>query len=125
MALGQREDFEMFSGDDLDLVVTVVDADSAVVNITGADPVRWQLGRLATGAVIGPSHPGQPLVSKAISGGIVVASGISGILTISLDDTDTAALRGGDYYHELEMVLGGKRTTVMYGVVTLRSDLVE
>lgn len=120
-----RQDFELFSGDDLDLTVTVVDAEEAIVDITLAGPVRWQLGRLATGAVISPANPGQPIVSKAIGTGIVLTSGISGIMTISIDDTDTDGLRGGEYYHELELVLGGKRTTVMYGVVTLLSDLVE
>ncbi len=126
MALGaKRGDFEKFSGDDLDLVVTVVDEDEAVQPISGATSVRWQLGRLAAGTFPAPRNPGQPLVAYSLGSGIeLVSGGVSGQLVISIDGNDTADLRGGDYYHEVELVFGGKVTTVLYGVATLRTDQV-
>jgi hypothetical protein len=124
MPVGERSDLEMFSGDDLDLVVTVVDEDEVVLDITTADPIRWRMSRLDSTTNF-PSPRGAAVVSKALASGITITSGISGILTIALDDVDTDDLRAGDYYHELEMVLSGARTTVMYGVLTLREDLVE
>ena len=124
MALGRRQDFEMHSGDDLDLVITVQDPAGAGVIVSGVtDAVRWQLGRLATGS-IGPATPGSPLVAKSMASGQIVVSGLSGYVVV-LSGVDTADLRTADYYHELEIVVSGRTTTAMYGVAAIQSDLVE
>ena len=124
MALGRRQDFDMHSGDDLDLVITVQDPAGAGVVVSGVtDAVRWQLGRLATGSVT-PATPGSPLVAKSMASGQIAVSGLSGYV-VTLSGADTAALRTADYYHELEIVVSGRTTTALYGVASIQSDLVE
>ena len=124
MPLGRRQDFEMHSGDDLDLVITVQDAVEAGVDITGATSIRWQLSRLATGGPR-PGPAGAALVEKALGAASgITLSGVSGCV-VALSGVDTAALRTADYYHELELVVSGRTTTGLYGIAEIQSDLIE
>jgi len=122
MAIGAQADFEMHSGDHRDLVVTVKDEAGALVDISGAT-MRWHLSKLdSSGSRPGPK--GAALVQKSVGSGIVLTTPASGVATVSLLPADTASL-AGEFYHELEMVLGGKTSTVLFGKVTVLKDLVE
>ena len=127
MALGERADFSMHSGDDVDLVITVEDENGNGVLLSGiVSGIRWQLGRLKTGvSTPAPAQPGQPLISKALDAASgITLSGLSGYV-VALSGADTDTIRGGEFYHESEILLSGKRTTVLYGVATVQADLIE
>jgi len=126
MPLGNRQDFEMHSGDDVDLVITVEDENEVGVLLAAASGIWWQLGRLKTGASTpAPAQPGQPLIAKALGAASgITLSGLSGYV-VALSGVDTDTIRGGEFYHESQVLLNGKRTTVMWGVATLHVDLIE
>lgn len=131
MAIGNRQDFEIRSGDDTNLVVTVSGVDGLGVIISGATNIWWQLGKLAmssNGTPI-PASPGNPLLSKSLASGNITISGLSGFVVAvsgSAGDLDTNPLnRGGNFYHESQLLLNGKRTTDMYGICTVLPDLIE
>lgn len=109
------QNFEMFQGDDKDLVITVTDSAGAAVDLTGA-AIAWQMARTARSAT--------PNVSKSVGSGIVITDAPGGICTISLDPTDTEGLTG-DFYHELEVTdAQANITTVLSGTVTIKPALI-
>jgi hypothetical protein len=57
-------------------------------------------------------------------GDIVITTPASGIVTITLDPADTAAL-AGEFYHELELTQAGIVSTVLFGQVTIVKDLIQ
>lgn len=123
MALGNQEDFSMHSGDSRTLEVTVRDEADAVVNISaasGAD-LTWALSKKATDTV---DPRGASLVSKTEGSGIAITDGPNGRCDVTLDPADTADLKGDDYYHEMQVILSGDTSTVLYGVVTIKGDLI-
>ena len=48
----------------------------------------------------------------------------NGVGRVDLAAADTAALTEGDYYQELQITLGGFVTTVLFGIITLKKDIV-
>lgn len=116
----QNPTVTIHSGDDKRLNYTVKDGAGAVVVITGAT-LKWGLSRKKTGEV---APIGGEIVSKSTGSGITITDGDNGELRVDLDAADTAPLRGS-HYHELEMVLGGKRSTLAYGQVEILVDLLE
>ncbi len=115
---------EMFSGDDKILRYTVTDGTTAI-DIAGA-AFRWGLFKLdpdattptARGTVLTP--PGE----KTVGSGITITTPASGILEVALVPADTADIKG-EFYHELEMVLGGETSTVAFGQINIKRDGLE
>lgn len=105
----QGQNFEMWAGDDLDVVAIVKDASGTVVDITGAT-VEWAL-RLTVDSPV--------LLAKDTAAGITLTNPTQGEFTITLAPADTSALGGRSYYHEAEVTLGGKITTVLTGWATI------
>ena len=125
MALGNQADFDMHSGDNRVLQVTVRDDADVPVDITGAT-FKWQLSKLdASGAIPLPKSE-TPILQKdnGGAGGVAIISAGLGRADVTLLPADTAALRGS-YYHELQMVLGGLTSTVLFGTVTIYRDLIQ
>lgn len=109
-------DFTLYAGDDKLLTVTVTDGEGEPVDLTGAQKIRWQLGK-------GPGKT--PIVEKALGQGIEVTDGPGGIFTVTLDSADTEALKGS-YYHEAEVIdEDGNVSTVLTGTVTIEATLIK
>lgn len=113
--MATKSDFEFFSGDTQKLKYTIDDADAAPArkDLTGAT-ITWGLAKLQGKA---------PFLTKTIGSGITVTDAANGELDVDLDPADTADVRGGDYYHELEIIdsLGNKATSA-YGTITILAD---
>jgi hypothetical protein len=84
---------KIVKGDDASLVFTVKDADSVAVNITGATAVAFKVAASATAT---------PVISKSLGSGIALTTPASGILTVTLTDTDTS-IDAGTYYFEVQI----------------------
>ena len=120
----QNPTIEMFSGDTKRLNYTVKDGNGVVIDITTAT-FRWGLSKLGKPKTAGdPSPQVAPLLEKTISSGIVLTAPTLGQLRVTLDPADTADLKG-EFYHELEMVLSGVTSTVAFGQIDIKKDLLE
>ena len=119
MALGKEQDFSMHSGDDRVLEVSITDSANAALNITGAT-VTWALSRAVADKV---EPKGAAIVTKTVGSGITLTNPSGGVLQVAIAETDTDDL-AGTYYHEMQLVLSGDTSTVMYGTVTIKKDLI-
>ena len=71
---------EVVQGDDIDIVLTIKQKSTNVaVDLTGATAITFKAKKEKGGATF---------VSKTLGAGIVVTTAVSGIITISLEDTD-------------------------------------
>jgi hypothetical protein len=110
------QNFSMYQGDDFTLTVTVKDAAGAAKNLTGAT-IKWALHTTNKAAV--------PKLSKAIGTGIAVTDAAGGVFTVTIARADTAALKAGAYYHEVEITdVASKRATVLTGKATILQALI-
>ena len=100
------ENFEMWSGEDKVIRVTVKDSAGAALPLTGMS-VSWKLARARSAAA---------LVTKTTADGIALVSGGSGgQFDITLMPADTDAL-AGTFLHEAEITdTAGKKSTVFSG----------
>lgn len=112
--LGQN--IELYTGDDLDLRVTVTDENDAALDITSAT---------ATYTVKDAPGGASLFTPKTVGSGIALTTPASGILTISIASANTRYARGDrDYFHELEIVLAnGKTYTAFNGRFRLRRSI--
>lgn len=124
MALGRQQDFEMHSGNDRDLVVTVTDAAGAVVDISAASAIRWSLSQLDESGTIPLPKSETALLAKALGTGVAITNGPGGVFTVALPKADTEGLRGS-YYHEAEIVLSAKESTIMFGKLVIYRNLIQ
>lgn len=115
MALEQT--IEVFSGNDVELSVTVTDSDSdGPLDLSGAQELIWALAKSAQATA---------LIEKTLVDGITITSALDGRLTIQLDAADLEPLRG-TYYHELRLTNSlGKKSTLMYGEATIQVNLIR
>jgi len=119
MAIGTQSSISMHSGDTRKLQVTIVDESSAAVDLTSAS-IIWALSKKAADEVL---PRGSAIVTKSIGDGITVIDAVTGRVDILIDSADTASL-AGDFYHEMQLTLGGSVSTVLYGTVTIVKDLI-
>ncbi len=104
MAL-RNQDFEIWAGDDKQLVFTIED----VISIAGAQQVKWAMSR---------SVRGEKLINKE-----GFAEGNKAV--IELVSEDTRNIRRGRYYHELEIRdTAGKISTAAIGTVQINPTLI-
>jgi transcription elongation GreA/GreB family factor len=120
MAIGSEASISMHSGDTRRLEVTVVDEASAAVDLTTASSIIWALSKKDADSV---APRGSSLVSKDIGSGVTVTDAVNGRVDVAIASADTAAL-AGDYYHEIQVTMGGDISTVLYGTVTIVKDLI-
>jgi hypothetical protein len=107
-----EQNFSMVSGDNRSLAITIRDPAGALVDVSGASAIAWQLAA---------SPHGVALVSKSLGDGISV---VTSVVTVTLDAADTADLDDGLYHHELEIVHGGGTSTVLAGQVAIARDII-
>ena len=109
-------DFTMFQGDTKTLEFTVKDGDGAVVDLTGATSIRWNLARRVSSAAI---------ITKDLDSGITVIDAANGRFDVSLTSADTENL-SGRYYHEAEVIdASGDVATVETGATTINPALIK
>ena len=105
------------AGDDKNFAVTVKDSSDVVVNITGST-ITYKVVR---------RRGGTALVSKSSTdtGEIVLTNSTGGVFTVTFVPADTNNLAPGFYYHEADAVIGGLRSTVFKGHLTIRTKSVS
>lgn len=120
MALGTELDIEIHRGDDRLLTLTVKDEAGVVVDINGAT-MTWIITAIDVAlAITQPKKGSTPIETKTVGNGITLTDALNGVLTITLDSADTTGqVAPTTFYHELQMVLGGFTTTLMYGKLSL------
>ena len=117
------QNFELFSGADKYLNVTVRDKNNQVVDLTGAT-ITWALSR---------TPKSTKLVEYTSPVDIIILDpATEGKFQVQIKNADTEALKGGTrakpemYYHEARVQsAAGLRTPVMYGDVELLNNLIE
>jgi len=101
-------DFEIYSGDSKNLLVTVTDENNNPVNITGAQSIVWAL--ISGDKVI---------LRKTLSEGVMIINGPGGIFQISIAAADTAKLTG-KYQHECRLVTADGMSGIIFtGTLTV------
>jgi hypothetical protein len=111
------QNFEMWAGDSKKILATITDADTGSGTSLSSMDIEWGLYALDDMT----KATATALLSKASSGSGIVISGC--LMTISLQNSDTATL-GGLYYHEAQVTLSGSPTTIFTGVVRINQSLV-
>ena|SRR5437868_5961633 len=113
----RRQNFSLHAGDYRDITVTVLDAGGSPVDLTSAT-IAWKL----TTAL----HASPALLSKAVASGITIPVQTTNIgeFVIALASADTSSLAPGVYYHEADVTIGSKKSTVIYGNVTIKLSVV-
>jgi hypothetical protein len=126
MALGLNHSFDMHRGDDRQLTYDVVDQQTPAIAVDiSAATFIWVLAN-QDASVSTPQPLGDALVTKEVGTGVVITDGPNGGVRVDLGSGDTAArLAPAEYYHELQMTLGGLVTTLVYGIITLKRDRAE
>ncbi len=126
MALGTLHSFSMHRGDSRKITGTVVDENGAVIDLTGltGTALSWILANRDKN-LTNPAPRNDALVTKTIGSGITITDATGGKVEVALDEADTTARKApADYYQELQIVLSGETTTVMFGIISLRRDIV-
>lgn len=103
-----------FVGADKDLRITVYDGPESdttreVVDITGYS-LEFILYDGNT-----------PIITKTTGAGIAITIPIEGVAIVTIEDTDTDAIAGGDYGFELWRTDAGNEDVLSFGTVTLRA----
>ena len=106
---------EWFTGKDKLLRFTVVDSTGAAVDITG-----WAVTYVLV--PVGSDANVVPMISKTVGSGITLTTPASGILTVTIADTDTDDTLGGTYYYELRRTDASNEDVLAYGTVELRQS---
>lgn len=107
-------DFTMFAGDTKVLQITLTDSANVIVDVSTAS-IIWALSRKATSTA---------LLTKEVGTGVTITDGPGGKFEVAIDPVDTADLKG-DYYHEIEVEMGGVVSTVTSGTITIQPDLIK
>ena len=112
------EDIEIPRGDSTTLVFTIADEEDS--SIAGAT-ARWR----AWPALYGVPTTDIPSIAKEESDGITITDPDERIVEVDLAAEDTEGLPQGEYYHELEIVIAGKVSTVTVGKMLLTPTYID
>jgi hypothetical protein len=108
-------DDDFFLGEDKSLVVTVYQSDGITLqNVTGW-AISFMVKKSATDA-----DANAKVTKTTAGGGIVLTAPLSGLITITLTDTDTASLPADSYRYEVKRTDDGSETVLTFGRLTLR-----
>lgn len=100
----------IYAGEDVSITVNVKDTDGNAEDITGMS-FSYKVWKGSSAAVL----------TKTTGSGITLTTPASGVLTISMADTDTDALTPATYKHELKITDdgSGNEEVVMVGTLTI------
>lgn len=106
---------DWFIGEDKTIVDTIYQADGvALQNVTG-----WAISFLVKKTATDTDAAAK--VTKTTGGfGIALTTPASGVITITIVDTDTAALPAGEYRYEIKRTDDGSETVLTFGTCYLR-----
>lgn len=108
------QSFTVFAGEDVSIPITITDNDGAVVDITGAS-ARFIVKRRPSSATPVLDSAASPATATA-----AVTTPASGLVTVSLADSDTGSLVG-TYWWELKLTDASNNETVAaYGYIDFR-----
>ncbi len=123
MALGTLTTFDMHRGDERSITYTVVDEAGVAVDVTAATFI-WILADQDSSATEPQPRPGSAILTKTEAAGVVIVNGPAGDIRIDIPSADTVGLRApAVYYHEIQITLAGKPTTIAFGNITLKRDI--
>lgn len=101
-------------GDTKTLRVTVYKADGSVKDISSASGIRWAMFERFSNTEV---------FAKTLGSGIEITDGANGQFEVDIKPSDTAALDGGRYEHEVQVTdSSGNISTVTRGTVYLDED---
>jgi hypothetical protein len=107
-------DDDFFLGEDKVLTDTIYQSDGTTVqNVTGW-AISFMVKKHATDA------DASAKITKTTGAGIVLTTPLSGLITITLTDTDTASLPADSYPYEVKRTDDGSETVLTFGRLTLR-----
>lgn len=106
---------DYFTGEDKSLPFTIYQADEATLQDISGWSLSWMVKRRKSDA------DADALVTKTTAaGGIALTTPGSGVCTVTVTDTDIAAVLGGVlHYHELKRTDAGFETVLSYGSLVL------
>lgn len=116
--MAKRVDISTFSGDNLEITVTVDDGNNppSIKNLTGATKIMWAVSDSAGSTI---------KLSKDLSGGITITDAVNGKFQVVVSSADLEPL-SGSFYHEAKVKdAAGKISTVMYGTFELKPNTVQ
>lgn len=114
-----NQDIVIYAGDDAELDISLFEEDGTTpLNVQNAT-INWALSSIYDTRAL--------LVNKSSvdSNEIELTDAPGGEIKIYLIPTDTDALGGELYKHEVEVSVGGKTTTVLTGIVTINKTLLH
>lgn len=108
---------DWFTGEDKQLSLTVYQgATTTPQEITGW-AISFMIKRDARDA------DASAKVTKTVGSGIVLTTPASGLMTITVTDTDTSLLKAGNYAYEVKRTDDGSKTVLTRGTLTLRQGV--
>jgi hypothetical protein len=111
------QNFDVYQGDNKELIVTVYDENGSILNLAGYNAV-WCIHSLT------PEHTYVVLKTTGIVGGITIPSPASGQIVISLDSEDTESLTPKAYGHQGEIEdSSGNHATIITGLVKILKSI--
>ena len=103
-----KQNATIYAGDDAILSISIVDENGKPLSISGSSFI-WTLAAMAGSTAV---------LSKTLSGGIVVTHALSGYLSVNITHTYTTGLVG-PMWHQLVMTDGsGNVSTITTGTLT-------
>jgi hypothetical protein len=107
----------LVKGDDHEITFAITDSDDAVKTMTAATSIKWEAVQVGSTAAA---------IAKTLSDGVTLVNvnGIDDGIKVTLSATDTN-ITAGTYRHELECVIGSKRSTLATGMLLIREDLIN
>ena len=111
MATPGKRDITFVKGDDYTHVITITSDGSTPIDITG---------RTYT-AMIRQEKDDTGTAYATIT--CALTTPLSGVLTLTMTDTITAALTAGRYWWDLQEVSGSTTTTILAGAATVLQDV--
>lgn len=117
---------DIISGDTKVITFTIKDKDGAVVDITGATPIDFKVGKRPPGR---EKIYGRETVtaefSKSLTNGITITDATNGVLTVTIAPTDTKDM-AGDFIYEAQLTdASGNVGTFAQGQFRVQGDLIE
>lgn len=110
-------DITMKQGNDLRVIVRVLDQNGIPVDISGATQITW--------AVADTVDATTNTLTKTMTGGDITITGVDGF-TFDITQADSAALALQSYYHEaLVITAGGEAYTSLTGSLTIQPALLQ
>lgn len=104
---------DWFIGEDKSITDTIYQSDGTTPqNVTG-----WAISFLLKRSAADVA----PKVTKTTADGIALTTPGSGLITITIADTDTASLKAGTYLYEIKRTDDGFETVLTHGSCLLRT----